>query len=91
MPAHTVTHTLTIRSFEPDSPQSVFAQETTDIQVMLGGETVGDTSSFQLLGYCPQHDALWKNVTLREHIECYAAIRGVSKADTPRYVDATTS
>ncbi|KAL0868036.1 hypothetical protein ABMA27_008685 [Loxostege sticticalis] len=58
--------------------------------VMLGGENVNEpqASTFQMLGYCPQHDALWKNVTIREHIECYAAIRGVSKSDTPRIVDA---
>lgn len=55
---------------------------------MLSGQNVCDSqaSAFQVLGYCPQHDALWKNVTIREHIECYAAIRGVSKADTPKYV-----
>lgn len=53
---------------------------------MLGGQSIEEAQSgaFQLLGYCPQHDALWKNVTIREHIECYAAIRGISKADTPR-------
>ncbi|XP_035448265.1 cholesterol transporter ABCA5 isoform X1 [Spodoptera frugiperda] len=58
--------------------------------VMLGSQNIDDsqTSAFMMLGYCPQHDALWKNVTIREHIECYAAIRGVSKADTPRIVDA---
>ncbi|XP_026331721.1 ATP-binding cassette sub-family A member 5-like, partial [Hyposmocoma kahamanoa] len=58
--------------------------------VMLGGQNIDDsvTSAFQMLGYCPQHDALWKNVTIREHIECYAAIRGVSKSDTPRIVEA---
>ncbi|CAH0713455.1 unnamed protein product, partial [Brenthis ino] len=58
--------------------------------VMLGGQSIEEAQSgaFQLLGYCPQHDALWKNVTIREHIECYAAIRGISKADTPRIVDA---
>ncbi|CAB3246103.1 unnamed protein product [Arctia plantaginis] len=58
--------------------------------VMLGSQNIDDsqTSAFQMLGYCPQHDALWKNVTIREHIECYAAIRGVSKQDTPRIVDA---
>ncbi|KAM3955750.1 cholesterol transporter ABCA5-like, partial [Aphomia sociella] len=58
--------------------------------VMLGGQNVDEsqTSAFQMLGYCPQHDALWKNVTIREHIECYAAIRGVSKSDIPRIVDA---
>nr|XP_049698966.1 cholesterol transporter ABCA5 [Helicoverpa armigera] len=58
--------------------------------VMLGSQNIDDSqaSAFMMLGYCPQHDALWKNVTIREHIECYAAIRGVSKADTPRIVDA---
>ncbi|XP_075983489.1 cholesterol transporter ABCA5-like isoform X2 [Anticarsia gemmatalis] len=58
--------------------------------VMLGSQNIDESMStaFQMLGYCPQHDALWKNVTIREHIECYAAIRGVSKQDTPRIVDA---
>ncbi|KAJ0173327.1 hypothetical protein K1T71_011503 [Dendrolimus kikuchii] len=58
--------------------------------VMLGSQNIDDSqaSAFQMLGYCPQHDALWKNVTIREHIECYAAIRGVSKTDTPRIVEA---
>ncbi|CAK1541868.1 unnamed protein product [Leptosia nina] len=62
----------------------------TDGTVMLGGKSITEvqSSAFQMLGYCPQHDALWKNVTIREHIECYAAIRGISKADTPRIVDA---
>ncbi|KPJ13052.1 ABC transporter A family member 6 [Papilio machaon] len=48
--------------------------------VMLGGKNIEEaqSSAFQMLGYCPQHDALWKNVTIREHIECYAAIRGKS-------------
>ncbi|CAH2093422.1 unnamed protein product [Euphydryas editha] len=58
--------------------------------VMLGGQNIEEaqSSAFQMLGYCPQHDALWKNVTIREHLECYAAIRGISKADTPRIVEA---
>ncbi|CAG9126342.1 unnamed protein product [Plutella xylostella] len=59
-------------------------------EVILGGESVSgaQSSAFELLGYCPQHDALWKNVTIREHLECYAAIRGVSKSDAPRIVEA---
>ncbi|XP_012548268.1 cholesterol transporter ABCA5 [Bombyx mori] len=58
--------------------------------VMLGSQDIRDSqaSAFRMLGYCPQHDALWKNVTIREHIECYAAIRGVSNQDIPRIVDA---
>lgn len=29
------------------------------------------------IGYCPQDDVLWKNITIREHIELYATIRGI--------------
>lgn len=43
--------------------------------------------AFQLMGYCPQHDALWKNITVREHLECYAAIRGVASDEIPRVVE----
>jgi ABC-type multidrug transport system, ATPase component len=39
------------------------------------------------MGYCPQHDAQWKNITVREHLECYAAIRGVPPSDINRYVN----
>ncbi|KAL3270830.1 hypothetical protein HHI36_021350 [Cryptolaemus montrouzieri] len=42
---------------------------------------------FQLLGYCPQHDALWKNITVREHLECYAAIRGVPRSQISKVVN----
>lgn len=56
------------------------------LQVQIGGHNVTTNfgSAFQLLGYCPQHNALWYNVTLREHLETYAAIRGVPKFDIPR-------
>lgn len=48
-------------------------------RVLIGGQSIMSNMSdvFRLLGYCPQHDALWKNITVREHLECYAAIRGV--------------
>ncbi|KAI8611916.1 P-loop containing nucleoside triphosphate hydrolase protein [Chytriomyces sp. MP71] len=29
------------------------------------------------IGYCPQHDALWPQVTAREHLTLYATLRGV--------------
>ncbi|CAH0549112.1 unnamed protein product [Brassicogethes aeneus] len=45
------------------------------------------SSAFQLMGYCPQHDALWKNITVREHLETYAAIRGVKYKDINRLVN----
>ena len=31
----------------------------------------------QELGYCPQFDAQWKTITIEEHLEVFAAIRGV--------------
>ncbi|EGI60698.1 ABC transporter A family member 4 [Acromyrmex echinatior] len=37
--------------------------------------------------YCPQHGAQWKNITVREHLECYAAIRGVPWSEVDRIVD----
>lgn len=48
-------------------------------QVSIAGYNITNcqSSAFQMLGYCPQHDALWNNVTVREHIELYAAIRGI--------------
>lgn len=52
-------------------------------RVQIGGHSVTSSMAkcFQLLGYCPQHDALWKNITVREHLECYAAIRGISSRE----------
>jgi ATP-binding cassette subfamily A (ABC1) protein 3 len=33
----------------------------------------------QLIGYCPQFDALLDLLTVREHLEMYASIKGVPK------------
>lgn len=57
-------------------------------QVKIGGFniTLDKEDAFKTLGYCPQHDALWKNVTVREHLELYAAIRGVPAKDRKRFV-----
>ncbi|XP_055532678.1 cholesterol transporter ABCA5-like [Wyeomyia smithii] len=43
--------------------------------------TINQDDAFKTLGYCPQHDALWKNITVREHLELYARIRGVTRKD----------
>ena len=44
------------------------------------------SEGFQYLGYCPQFDAVWRKITVREHLETYAAIRGVAKKDIKRYL-----
>ncbi len=48
-------------------------------QVRVAGYDVTSSLSeaFQELGYCPQHDALWEMITLREHLHCFATLMGV--------------
>lgn len=41
----------------------------------------------RLLGYCPQFDALCPLLTVREHLEMYARIKGVARSDVGRLVD----
>ncbi|XP_029401864.1 ATP-binding cassette sub-family A member 8-B isoform X2 [Mus pahari] len=59
-------------------------------QVLLKGSREGDTPGF--LGYCPQENALWPNLTVKEHLEVFAAVRGLSKSHATvaitRLVDA---
>jgi len=48
-------------------------------RVRIGSKEIVSSQSdaFGDLGYCPQFDAVWKTVTIQEHLEVYAAIRGV--------------
>ncbi|XP_020292793.1 ATP-binding cassette sub-family A member 5-like [Pseudomyrmex gracilis] len=68
----------------------IIAEETpTRGRVQIGGHNINShiAEAFKQMGYCPQHDAQWKNITVREHLECYAAIRGVPWGDIDRIVD----
>ena len=40
------------------------------------------------IGYCPQFDALFENLTAREHIEFYADIKGIAPKDREQLVRA---
>uniref|UniRef100_A0A8D1DDR9 ABC transporter domain-containing protein n=1 Tax=Sus scrofa TaxID=9823 RepID=A0A8D1DDR9_PIG len=59
-------------------------------QVLLKGSSRGDPLGF--LGYCPQENALWPSLTVKEHLEVFAAVKGLRKADAAaaieRLVDA---
>ncbi|XP_036125022.1 ATP-binding cassette sub-family A member 8-like [Molossus molossus] len=48
-------------------------------QVLLKGSSGGDAPKF--LGYCPQENALWPSLTVRQHLEVFAAVKGLRKAD----------
>ncbi len=36
-----------------------------------------DPKAFDLIGYCPQTDALWDRITVDEHFDLYATVNGV--------------
>jgi ABC-type multidrug transport system ATPase subunit len=46
------------------------------------------TRAMQLLGYCPQFDALFDSLTTREHVAYYAALNGTPAEHVPALVDA---
>ncbi len=47
----------------------------------MGGHDVRSRSGFDsarcMIGYCPQFDAIFENLTVRQHLDFYAEIKGV--------------
>ncbi|XP_013003072.1 ATP-binding cassette sub-family A member 9 isoform X2 [Cavia porcellus] len=48
-------------------------------QVILKRNSEGDDLGF--LGYCPQEDVLWPNLTVKQHLEVYMSVKGLKKRD----------
>jgi ATP-binding cassette, subfamily A (ABC1), member 3 len=50
-------------------------------QVRIQGFDVSTSAGFSqarnLIGYCPQFDAIFERLTVREHLEFYAAVKGI--------------
>nr|XP_060619019.1 cholesterol transporter ABCA5-like isoform X1 [Anolis sagrei ordinatus] len=40
-----------------------------------------DNDAMRFMGYCPQTNSLWPNITLQEHFEIYGTIKGISASD----------
>ncbi|KAK6171363.1 hypothetical protein SNE40_019569 [Patella caerulea] len=55
-------------------------------KVVVNGHDIRSNMSdaFQALGYCPQHDPLLEAITLKEHLQLFAAIRGVPESQIDR-------
>lgn len=56
------------------------------VQVLLGDYSTEFRSvdnPLEHVGYCPQVNPLWPRVTLQEHLEIYAAIKGLKGEDVP--------
>ncbi len=43
------------------------------------------------VGYCPQENALWPFVTVREQLELFARLRGINAADSAEFINSGLS
>ena len=45
-------------------------------EILIKGIPILNSQSEALLslGFCPQHDALWGDLTIRDHLECFAKV-----------------
>ncbi|XP_034242493.1 phospholipid-transporting ATPase ABCA1-like isoform X2 [Thrips palmi] len=73
---------------------SIFKMLTGDTSISGGDALVGGTSVRsqmdevrKLVGYCPQFDALIPLLTVREHLDLYCSLRGMSASRRPAAVD----
>jgi len=79
------------------------AGKTTTISMMTGlfDSTAGSTKVFgfdiqedleeirKTMGICPQHDILFDNLTVKEHLEMYSVFKGLNAKDIPHEVEKT--
>uniref|UniRef100_A0A8C6G1K5 ATP binding cassette subfamily A member 6 n=1 Tax=Moschus moschiferus TaxID=68415 RepID=A0A8C6G1K5_MOSMO len=61
-----------------------------EVRTFSGG---ADGVRIRFLGYCPQENVLWPSLTTHEHLEVFAAVKGLQRADarvaiSRRLVDA---
>uniref|UniRef100_A0A672UMJ9 Cholesterol transporter ABCA5 n=1 Tax=Strigops habroptila TaxID=2489341 RepID=A0A672UMJ9_STRHB len=68
--------------------------EPTSGQVLMGDDAFGlhsEDDSVKFVGYCPQTNPLWPDITLQEHFEIYGAIKGMSPSDVKEVVKRISS
>lgn len=60
-------------------------------QVRINGHDVTTTAGFdqarRLIGYCPQFDAIFERLTVREHLEFYAIMKGITTEYRERLIE----
>ncbi|XP_063149515.1 cholesterol transporter ABCA5-like [Candoia aspera] len=68
--------------------------EPTSGQVLMGDFSSGDNNeddSMTFVGYCPQTNPLWPDITIQEHFEIYGAIKGMSESDLKEVIKCIAS
>lgn len=60
-------------------------------QVRINGHDVTTTAGFdrarQLIGYCPQFDAIFERLTVKEHLQFYAVMKGITAEYRDRLIE----
>lgn len=60
-------------------------------QLTINGHDVTTTSGFELarkqIGYCPQFDAIFEGLTVKEHLEIYADLKAIKPSIKRQLVD----
>uniref|UniRef100_A0A8C4PSV0 Cholesterol transporter ABCA5 n=1 Tax=Equus asinus TaxID=9793 RepID=A0A8C4PSV0_EQUAS len=68
--------------------------EPTSGQVFLrdySSDPAEDDDSIKYMGYCPQINPLWPDITLQEHFEIYGAVKGMSADDMKEVIYRITN
>nr|XP_048302071.1 cholesterol transporter ABCA5 isoform X2 [Myodes glareolus] len=68
--------------------------EPTSGQIFLGdyiSHSNEDDESTKCMGYCPQANPLWPDITLQEHFEIYGAVKGMSASDVKEVISRITN
>ncbi|XP_051523349.1 cholesterol transporter ABCA5-like isoform X1 [Myxocyprinus asiaticus] len=60
--------------------------EPTAGQILMGDYFQPMENPLEHVGYCPQVNPLWPRITLQEHLEIYAAIKGLHQCDIPNII-----
>ena len=58
------------------------------LQIKVGEHEVQMNKSYMFrdVGFSPQEDPLWQVITMEEHLECYAELRGIPKSNVENVV-----
>ncbi|XP_070790839.1 ABC-type organic anion transporter ABCA8-like [Pituophis catenifer annectens] len=59
-------------------------------QVQIKGVDGAVTEENATFGYCPQENLLWPNLTMKEHLEIFAAVKGIRKDDATMAINRIT-
>ena len=59
---------------------SLRSRQSSSGRVIICGEETNDVGLPARIGVCPQHDCLWQNITVEEHLRFFCVLRNITKS-----------